>query len=1152
MATGSAEQQIFDACLALAAQDRLDFIRRSCTGHPELAQRLYRLLEAHEKAEAAGLDVPPVELAAAPPDRIGSYRLLNVIGEGGMGVVYRAEQLYPVRREVALKLIRWGMDSRQVVARFETERQALAVMDHPNIAKVLDAGATPEGRPFFVMEMVPGVPLTTFCDRERLSLRQRLRLFVALAGAVQHAHQKGVIHRDLKPSNVLVAIQDGHAVLKVIDFGIAKAVGSQFGNLTRVTQAGTALGTPAYMSPEQAETAKLDIDTRSDIYSLGVILYELTIGVLPVSPEEVGLAAFLAQLANPEIDPTLPSVRLIQMGDRAGSVAADRRTVVSDLVRELAGDLDWLIRKAIDKDRDGRYESADALAADVNRYLRDEPLAARPPTFVYRCRKFLRRHRPVVAAAAVALVALVVGVVGVLAGLVQAERSREEALRQAVKATEAEKDANSRLRHALVAQARALRGSQTPGRRQESLRLLAQAAVLRPGPDLTDEGISSATLTDLERVASWPNLDGRRLSIDFDSRFERHAWGLVGGDVEILLNDDDEEAVRVLPGFGLDPWLLRFSPDGRRLAVKYHGASSESGGCVRVWDPLSGNLEVELPFLPVGAAMVFSPDGNELALVDEARHLIFFDLRSNRARVRVKLDHYSSDLDYRPDGRAVAVSTDEGGIEVRSVSDGQILRRLVRPGRVFRTDWSRDGTLLAGGYSDGTAVIWQVRDGRVLSTLKGHQAEVVRVGFHPKLPLAFTYSWDETTRLWEAETGKQLLAASAQALEFSRDGRFLSFVDGDAAGFWRLQHGDLLHTYYGHEGKGPRCLDLSFDGRRIVSGGLDGVLLWDSQSEDPVAVLPTPNVRNAFFIEDEQRLISCGAEGLISWNVPGEAGGRRGDGRRILTDNPCFYAALGADRKTLVSIHPDRVIYLWPDGENAGPRRLEGFPGMAHPSVTAGGGLVAAGNWRGDRTVVWDGRNGRPLRDILQGQTSVGVLFGPQGRWLVTGTSEEYLLWTTTGWDSFMRIHRPPRFSNLPGLMAFNDSGTLLAVILDNRTVGVFDPSRRRQILRLQLPDPQGFSEIRFSGDGSRLGVATTAHRIHVWNIRRILEELQPLGLDFGLAAKWPQLSSQRVAGPLLTLDAKGSGGGFELGTPGLVMDTAKSRREPIEASISH
>ena len=368
------------------------------------------------------------------PTRLGPYRILQVLGEGGMGIVYEAEQLEPVNRLVALKVIKAGMDTRGVVARFEAERQALAVMSHPGIAKVLDAGATETGLPYFVMELVPGVSLTEYCDARQLSVAERLRLFVEVCQAVQHAHQKGVIHRDLKPSNVLVMEVDGRPVPKIIDFGIAKATGQRLTEKTLVTMLGEALGTPAYMSPEQAERSGLDVDTRTDIYSLGVILYELLVGQLPSDPEELGMLGFIAQLISRETESPVPSMKYATLVNRKDRVASLRHTNPLDLRRTLAGDLDWIVMKAMDKERARRYETANALATDIERYLTDEPIAARPPSLTYRFRKFARRHRAWVVAGSAGLLAIVGGGAAATLGFVRATRAEDAARQEAASA----------------------------------------------------------------------------------------------------------------------------------------------------------------------------------------------------------------------------------------------------------------------------------------------------------------------------------------------------------------------------------------------------------------------------------------------------------------------------------------------------------------------------------------------------------------------------------------------------------------------------------------------------------------------------------------------------------------------------------------------
>jgi non-specific serine/threonine protein kinase/serine/threonine-protein kinase len=348
-----------------------------------------------------------------------------------MGAVYVAEQTEPVRRRVALKVMKPGIDTRQVVARFEVERQALAVMDHPNIAKVLDGGASETGRPYFVMELVRGVPLTTYCDMHRLSTRERLALFIPVCHAVQHAHQKGVIHRDLKPSNVMVAVQDDRPVPKVIDFGIAKAVSQPLTEHTLVTEYGQAIGTPAYMSPEQAEMSGLDVDTRTDIYSLGVMLYELLVGRLPLDPQELGIHAFLARLVMRDTSPPTPSGRLSTLGADQVTIASSRQTDASALRKELKGDLDWVVMKAMDPDRTRRYETVNGLAMDLQRYLDDEPVGARPPSAGYRLGKFVKRHRAAVVASAAAAAALVIGATLATLGLVRARRAEGVARQEA-------------------------------------------------------------------------------------------------------------------------------------------------------------------------------------------------------------------------------------------------------------------------------------------------------------------------------------------------------------------------------------------------------------------------------------------------------------------------------------------------------------------------------------------------------------------------------------------------------------------------------------------------------------------------------------------------------------------------------------------------
>jgi serine/threonine protein kinase/tetratricopeptide (TPR) repeat protein len=518
-------QAIFLTVVDKPAAERSSLLDRECGGDAEVRQQVEALLEAHEQL-ANTLDRPAAAAGAtrdwsAQGDReplesvgtsIGPYKLQQKLGEGGMGTVWVAEQQQPVRRRVALKVIKPGMDSAQVIHRFETERQALAMMDHVNIARVFDAGSTPQGRPYFVMELVQGVPITRYCDELQLPIRERLALFIAVCRAVQHAHQNGIIHRDLKPSNVLVCLQDGRPVPKVIDFGVAKALHGPLADSTIFTEFGAVIGTVEYMSPEQAEMSPLGVDTRTDIYALGVLLYELLTGSTPLDRTRLRKAAYAEMLRIiKEEEPPRPSTRLTQSKETLASLAAKRRTEPARLTKEVRGDLDWIVMKCLEKDRIRRYEGAGGLARDIERYLQDEPVEACPPSAGYRLRKYARRHRATLVTAGALVLLLVLGVIASTWQALRAtwaeaaalsERDAKEAARQdavdkerrARDAAEAERIAKEKAMAAAAAEKKARDAEAEQRLRAEQAEKLANAR-------LAEATLEKQCAADLGRIA---------------------------------------------------------------------------------------------------------------------------------------------------------------------------------------------------------------------------------------------------------------------------------------------------------------------------------------------------------------------------------------------------------------------------------------------------------------------------------------------------------------------------------------------------------------------------------------------------------------------------------------------------------------------------
>jgi WD40 repeat protein/serine/threonine protein kinase len=673
------DRDIFLGALELdSPTERAAYVQQACGGDTALQSRVEAML-AFQDQENSFLQSPCLEADKWPNVSmavvgegtvIDRYKVLEQIGEGGFAVVFMAEQTEPVRRKVALKLIKPGMDSKQVLGRFDAERQAVALMDHPNIAKVFDGGMTDSGRPYFVMELVHGVPLTEFCDAHKLSTGERLAIFLQICRAVQHAHQKGIIHRDLKPSNVLVTMHDETPVPKVIDFGIAKATAEPLTERTVFTKFKHFIGTPAYISPEQATFHELDIDTRSDVYSLGVLLYELLTGTTPFDKEKLKSAALdeLCRIIR-EDNPVTPSSRISTLGEQLRQTAENRKIEPAKLRELVSGELDWIVMKALEKDRNRRYDSASALAADVQRYLNHEPVLAGPPSTAYRLRKMYQRNRRLFATAAAVALSLILGMIGSTAGYFSAAKARDDAVlskNDALVARNHEADAR---RHAQ---------DQAEQRRQllyvsdvNNARQALDAGNVDYAVALLRRHMPKAGEEDLRSFAwyyMWDQCHQYKESLSFNAPLHTVALSPDGqylavageGGLVSLISAATHQPAFTLPVEFETIMSIRFSPDGRSLAI---GGGSRGGpGRVEIWDWKERVRRRELH--PEGsrkvACVAYSPDGQRLACSDMNRRIVIWDLSEGSESEPVLIEQpgwITLAIAFSPDGDKLAAGS---------------------------------------------------------------------------------------------------------------------------------------------------------------------------------------------------------------------------------------------------------------------------------------------------------------------------------------------------------------------------------------------------------------------------------------------------------------------------------------------------------------
>ncbi len=1120
------ERELFlEALERPTPNERAAFLDEACAHDPALRAAVEALLQHHNDdhfLETPAIATPHpagpkkdrsdtitlVLIGEKPGDQIGRYKLLQQIGEGGVGVVFMAEQEEPVRRRVALKVLKPGMDTKSVIARFESERQALALMDHPNIAKVLDAGSTDKGRPFFVMELVRGVRITEYCDQNRLPTRERLNLFIQVCQAIQHAHQKGIIHRDIKPSNILVTLHDGVPVPKVIDFGIAKAVDQRLTDKTFFTEFQSFMGTPAYMSPEQAEMSGLDIDTRTDIYSLGVLLYEMLSGKTPFDAQELvssGLDGMRRTIR--EREPSPPSTRFRTLPEAEQTTTAQRQQVEpAKLTSLLRGDLDWIVLKALEKDRTRRYATANGLAQDIRRYLENEPVLARSPSATYRFQKLVRRNKLSFAAAGAVAAALLLGSVFSTWQFIE----KSAAYRRAVNAEqeqsrlriEAEAARQSAEVQALAARRQAYAADMNLVQQALAANNLGRAQELlnrhRPSGESQISNLKSQTPADL-RGWEWRYLwqqcqsdalftlcqlsnEVSALSVSHDGK-----WVAVGEDGDRGVSLWDLRARQEIARFQIGDGQFAFSPVSPVLAYAAKGSPDRreppERGSVQLWDVVNRRVVGELPVSGHCRALAFSSDG--MRLLTATDEFAVWSVADGTKLTSIAIPEPRGFDGRVPVLSRVVISHDlslaahvTGGGQIRLVdliSGQELWTAQAADENVTALAFSRDGKRLASGagFVESAVRLWDVATGRELARLEGHRTYVRSLVFWPDGSTLASASGDQTIHLWEV--GSLSMFPALSELQSQRQSRAAE-----------------LHPYATLRGHRLEVWSLALcpDNTTLVSGAKDGsVLVWDTAAvrrKQAHVTLPMPVVAWSF-LADSQGMMTLDKQGRVA----------RWQGADFQHSQPvlelgtnALAACFSGDGRYVATVSSRGASQVWDLQQGRISSEVAPEEGWGVPMTFLGDSNHLVTQQMRDGSIrAWDVTTGRETKRWQFASPGLPRrrAIASDGQWLVAvdneGTGKLYDL--ATGRDQRFDLQLKQ-----VNATALSPNSRLLAAVSVLGMGQVWDTATERNVATLQ-GFLQGAHSVTFSPDGQRLAIGSNGNEaIKLWDVESLQELL--------------------------------------------------------------